>query len=160
MADTRGMRIEPRHPADTDRCPCGSGDTFGSCCGPLLRGERRASTAEALMRSRYTAYATQDADHLLRSWLPRTSPSYDELTASLAEEMRWLRLEIRATEGGGPFDAEGVVEFTAICRTPEGRRELRERSTFTKVDGAWQYVAGELTDVPGRREGRPGTGPR
>lgn len=145
------MPLATQHPADDARCPCGTGDTFGACCGPLLRGERAAATAEALMRSRYTAYATRDADHLLRSWLPRTSPSYAELQESLADGLRWLRLDILATEGGGPFDAEGVVEFTAIAKGPQGRRELRERSTFTRVDGAWQYVAGELRDVPGAR---------
>lgn len=144
------MRIQPTYPEDDQRCPCGTGDTFGSCCGPLLRGERKAATAEALMRSRYTAYAVKDADHLLRSWHPSTSPSFGDLTQSLAEDMRWLRLQIQATTGGGPFDSEGTVDFVAIARTDKGRRELRELSTFVREEGSWLYVSGELTNAPGR----------
>ena len=32
---------------DTDRCPCLSGDAFGDCCAPLLRGAALAVTAGA-----------------------------------------------------------------------------------------------------------------
>ena len=37
-------------------CPCGKGPSLDECCGPIVRGERLADTAEALMRARYTAY--------------------------------------------------------------------------------------------------------
>ena len=49
-------------------CPCGSGRAFGACCGPALSGERPAPTAEALMRSRYTAFTLRDTAYLLASW--------------------------------------------------------------------------------------------
>lgn len=143
------MSISPTPLEDSARCPCGSGDTYGDCCGPLLAGTKRAPTAEALMRSRFTANVVQDADHLLRTWHPRTSPSYRDLESSFEDGFVWRRLLITATEAGGPFDSEGVVEFTAIARTPQGRRELRERSTFVREDGAWLYVSGELTNAPG-----------
>ena len=42
-----------------DRCPCGTGETYDECCGRYLADGRRAPTAEALMRSRYTAFATR-----------------------------------------------------------------------------------------------------
>ena len=48
-------------------CPCGSGRAFGACCGPALSGERPAPTAEALMRSRYTAFTLHDTAYLLAS---------------------------------------------------------------------------------------------
>lgn len=144
------MRIQPLTLDDTSRCPCGSGDAHGACCGPLLAGTRRAATAEALMRSRFTAHVVQDADHLLRTWHPSTSPSYRDLTRSVGDEMEWKRLLITETSGGGPFDDEGIVEFTAIARTPEGRRELRERSRFVREDGRWLYVSGELKNAPSR----------
>ena len=44
----------------TGACPCGSLLAYAVCCGPLLTGERHAETAEALMRSRYTAFAVAD----------------------------------------------------------------------------------------------------
>jgi SEC-C motif-containing protein len=117
---------------------------LGACCGPVLRGARRAPTAEALMRSRYTAFALRDLEHLLRSWHPSTAPARDELAASLAEEVRWLRLEIHGTQAGGPFDDAGVVEFSAISKSPHGRSVQRERSRFVREDGAWLYLDGEL----------------
>lgn len=144
------MSIDVKHPADDDRCPCGSGDTFGSCCGPLLRGERKAGTAEALMRSRYTAFATRDLEHALRSWHPDSRPERAVLAQSMGEEMRWLRLDVRAVTGGGPFDDEGTVEFMAITRTPQGRRELHEISHFVRDSGIWLYVRGDLGALRGR----------
>ncbi|MGP9538924.1 YchJ family protein [Brachybacterium sp. AOP43-C2-M15] len=135
---------------DDARCPCGSGDDFGTCCGPVLRQERRAGTAQALMRSRYTAFAVRDLEHLLRSWHPSTAPDRDDLAASLEQEVRWLRLEIRGTSAGGPFDDAGTVEFVAISRSPQGRQVQRENSRFVREGGAWLYVDGE---VDGRVDG-------
>lgn len=120
---------------DDSRCPCGSGDISGTCCGPVLRQERRAATAVALMRSRYTAFTVRDVDHLLRTWHPRTRPDRADLTASLAEEVRWLRLDVLATGAGGPFDDAGTVEFTAVSKGPHGRQEQHELSRFVRVDG-------------------------
>jgi SEC-C motif domain protein len=54
-------------------CPCGAGPSYDRCCGPLHDGAP-APTAEALMRSRYSAFAVGRADHLFRSWHPRTRP--------------------------------------------------------------------------------------
>ena len=138
------MTASPAPLPDDARCPCGSGDVLGACCGPVLRGQRRAPTAEALMRSRYTAFAVRDLEHLLRSWHHSTAPAREELAASLAEEVRWLRLEIHGTEAGGPFEDAGVVDFSAISKGPGGRSVQRERSRFVREDGAWLYLDGEL----------------
>ena len=51
-------------------CPCGSGTAYGACCGPLHDGAP-APTAEALMRSRYTAYALDRTDQAAATWSPR-----------------------------------------------------------------------------------------
>lgn len=140
------MPLTPLPPltSTSDRCPCGTGDVIGDCCGPLLAGSRKAATAEQLMRSRFTAFARIDVDHALRSWHPRTCPSWKELSTSLSDGTRWLRLEVLSTEGGGPFDAEGTVEFRAHAKTEQGRRVLHERSRFVREDGAWVYLSGEV----------------
>lgn len=130
--------------ADETRCPCGSGDIYGACCGPILGQQRRAATAAALMRSRYTAFTLRDADHLLRSWHPRTRPARAELVDSLSPEVRWLRLDVLSTTAGGPFDDAGTVEFIAISKGPRGREEQHELSRFVREDGAWFYLDGEL----------------
>ncbi|MEU4343051.1 YchJ family metal-binding protein [Nocardia sp. NPDC023852] len=120
------------------RCPCGQGGTFDDCCGPVLRGERAAATAAALMRSRYTAFAVADVDYLLRSWHPRTRPP----EVALDPARRWLFLEVRAAERGGLFDDTGTVEFVAHYRDADGRGALHEVSRFARFEGAWVYLDG------------------
>ena len=122
--------------SDVDRRPCTSGVVFGDCCGPLLAGTRRAGTAQALMRSRFTAFAVGDADYLLHSWHPGTRPR----TLDLDDSLDWYRLDIHSAGGGTPFEKTGDVEFTAYY-CADGRREtLREHSRFERVDGEWKYV--------------------
>ncbi|MBF6364561.1 hypothetical protein IU433_10630 [Nocardia puris] len=121
-------------------CPCRRGEPFELCCGPALSGDKPAPTAEALMRSRFTAFATGDADYLLRSWSARTRPA----TIDLDPGQRWLFLEVLRTERGGPFDDTGVVEFVAHYRDDRGRGELHEVSRFVREDGAWMYLDGVI----------------
>ncbi|WP_062984314.1 YchJ family protein [Nocardia anaemiae] len=124
---------------ESQPCPCKRGEAFGACCGPVLAGERSAGTAEALMRSRYTAFVVGDTEYLLRSWHPRTRPK----TLELDPAQRWLFLEILRTERGGPFDDTGIVEFLAHYKA-DRRGSLHEVSTFTRVDGAWVYLDGVI----------------
>ena len=56
--------------SDDALCPCGSGKTYAQCCGPIIGGQSLAVEAEQLMRSRYTAYVTHNADYLIDSWHP------------------------------------------------------------------------------------------
>ncbi len=122
----------------TPACPCGSGRAYAACCGPLHAGEP-APTAEALMRSRFSAFARGDAAYLLASWHPSTRPR--ELI--LEPDVVWRRLQIVDTVAGGPDDAEGVVEFRASYRGPEGAGLLHERSRFVRAEGRWAYLDGE-----------------
>ena len=126
---------------DAAACPCGSGEHFGGCCAPVLRGEP-APTAERLMRSRYTAFAVGDADHLIASWHPRTRP--DDVT--IDPDVHWTGLRIDDIEAGGEADAEGVVEFTATWVEGAGRDAvtgaLHERSRFARRAGRWWYIDG------------------
>ena len=119
-------------------CPCGSGLAYGACCEPLHHGVP-AETAEALMRSRYSAFAVGHIDHLFRTWHPRTRPP--DVTPDPAVE--WLGLEIARTVAGGPTDEVGEVEFRARYRA--GGRELvhHETSRFERRAGRWVYVDGD-----------------
>jgi len=127
---------------DDARCPCLSGATYGACCGPLHRGVRNAATAEALMRSRYSAFAVGDAGYLRATWHPTTRPASLELDAGL----QWRRLDVVATSAGGPFDDAGIVEFVAHHRdAATGERgRLREVSRFVREGGRWFYVDGDV----------------
>lgn len=124
---------------DATPCPCGSGESYAGCCGALHEGAA-APTAVALMRSRFSAFALGLARYLLVSWHPSTRPA--EL--DLEDGTEWRRLQIVDTVAGGADDAEGVVEFRASYRAPEGAGLLHERSRFTRVDGRWVYVDGDI----------------
>lgn len=122
-------------------CPCGTGGTYDACCGPLHRGAAQATTAEQLMRSRYSAYAVGEVDHVFRSWHPRTRPA----DLAPAPDLVWQGLEILEVVAGGADDDEGVVEFRARFSTPAGAGELRERSRFVRRAGRWVYVEGQVS---------------
>lgn len=122
-------------PSPESRCPCGSGEVYGGCCGPLHAGQA-APTAERLMRSRFSAFAIGDAAYLLASWHPSTRPSALELDDGL----RWYRLDILDRVAGGLLDTEGVVEFDAHYRGAE-KGVLHERSRFVRDTGRWSYLS-------------------
>jgi SEC-C motif-containing protein len=125
---------------DKRACPCGSGHPYRGCCRPLHEG-RPAPTAEALMRSRFSAFALGNAGYLLTSWHCDTRPKRLELD----DTVTWRRLQIVDTESGGPDDDTGVVEFRAQYVQEGGRHILHERSRFTRTrDGAWRYVDGDV----------------
>ena len=117
-------------------CPCGSGQRFVACCGPVVQGEAAAPTAEALMRSRFTAFATGNAGYLAASWAPETRPS----DLHVVPERRWVRLEIIDTVAGRQLDTDGIVEFRAHWEQGAASGVLAERSRFRRDAGRWLYV--------------------
>jgi SEC-C motif domain protein len=127
----------------TELCPCGSGKTYAACCGLCHRGEP-AKSAEALMRSRYCAYALGLVDYILKT----THPEHPD--AKRPEEIR--RKEIKefctttAFKGLKILDVQGdQVKFTAFLHMDGKDFSFTEKSTFEKVDGNWLYLKGELS---------------
>lgn len=134
-------------------CPCGSGRDLDQCCGPIVSGAAPAPTAEALMRSRYTAFTMGLVDHIERSHAPEARADFNRPEAeNWASESRWDGLEVRAVEAGGEGDQTGVVEFVARYRRAGHPFVHHERATFRREEGAWVYVDGELNPkAPPRR---------
>lgn len=130
-------------------CPCGSGKTLDQCCRLAISGERPAETAQALMRSRYTAYTLGEEAYLLASWHPQTRPA--SLDLELAD-LVWTGLEIVQCQAGEASDQRGVVEFIAHYEKGGRQGQVHETSRFEKQAEAWLYVDGDLkTDQkPGR----------
>jgi SEC-C motif-containing protein len=123
----------------TATCPCGLGRPYAACCGPLHAGAI-AESAEALMRSRYSAYVLGDIDYLLASWHADTRP--DRLDLGDVAATRWLGLEVRRHAMTGADSA--IVEFVARYKSggaPAVR--LHELSRFVREDGRWFYVDGD-----------------
>lgn len=124
-------------------CPCGSGKPLAECCAPYIAGETLAPTAEALMRSRYTAHALVNVPYLMQTLHPKTRKNFSlENVQSFAEEADWQKLEILRTEAGGPNDTQGVVEFKAHYRNKAGVQVHHEVSDFEKVGDAWYFKTG------------------
>ncbi|MBI4806458.1 MAG: YchJ family protein [Desulfovibrio sp.] len=130
---------------DKDPCPCGSERSLSECCGPIVSGKSLAPTAEALMRSRYSAYALGDMAHLKRSLDPRWHATFDEPGAKeWSEKATWKGLTVLSTKAGQEGDEEGEVEFVARFEMDGEEQQMRERARFRKKGGEWRYLDGKV----------------
>ncbi len=110
---------------DTAPCPCGRCEpaakrqprpvAFGNCCAPLLRGQQAAADAQALMRSRYSAYVLGDLAYLRSSWHPSTCPP----DLSLDDDVQWLGLKIERYHPTSATEAEVVPLTGQPDRVPD-----------------------------------------
>ena len=124
-------------------CPCESGQIYNKCCGPLLAGIAYASTAEALMRSRYTAYIEENVNYLAQTWHPDYRPRSMEMSK---DHKKWLGLKIKSAKGGETGAGKGVVEFVARFKVGGKGHRLHEISQFVREGGRWYYTSGETLD--------------
>jgi len=115
-------------------CPCSSGKPFAHCCGLYLSGRAYPNTAEALMRSRYSAYVTGNLPYLRKTWHPDTCP---ELGAADLQT-QWTRLEVLRSKQGLK---KSVVEFRAWYLGNDIEHAMREVSLFRLYRKRWVYVA-------------------
>jgi SEC-C motif-containing protein len=125
-------------------CLCGSGLDYAECCGQYHSGEKAAPTAEALMRSRFTAYARQDEAYLLATWDAATRPAAIDFSREKAE---WRKLEIVGTKKGGIKDNKGLVEFKAYFLQDGEEHVMNEASRFTRINGRWFYLDGIVKSI-------------
>ena len=136
-------------------CPCNSGREYEACCGPVIGGESPAATPEALMRSRYSAFALKKIDHLKESLHPDLRSDHDpEATKRWADKSEWVNLEFVDTTGGGADDDAWTVEFIATYRQKGATHAHHEVAEFSRHKGRWYYTDGKMV-TPGtlRNEG-------
>lgn len=123
-------------------CPCrGAVDAlpYDTCCGRHHSG-LPAPTAEALMRSRYSAFVLDELDYLLATWHTSTRP------ASLIPNppgLKWLGLEVRRHALIDSHHA--TVEFVARHKLGGRAQRRQEVSRFVREEGRWFYVDGNDT---------------
>ena len=131
-------------PPTTPPCPCrteqGPPLAYADCCGRYHAGPLalQAPTAEALMRSRYSAFVLKLPDYLLATWHPSTRPSSLDLNDA---GLKWLGLAVKTFEVQD--DTHATVEF--IARSKQGGRahRLHEVSRFVWEEGRWFYLEGD-----------------
>jgi SEC-C motif domain protein len=136
-------------------CHCGLPESYDDCCGRYHRGEATAPTAEALMRSRYSAFVEGEIDYLETSLLPGERDDFDhDSSAQWAKKSTWLGLDIINVEQGGEGDTEGVVEYVANFKAGKQTMKHHEIGYFAKSEGVWYYSNGEMVAPETfRREG-------
>ena len=136
----RSRSVKPLQKPNTSDCLCGSGKSAESCCHAYHAGAT-APTAEALMRSRYVAYALGLEPYLLETWHISTRPAELKLDE---DPPRWLGLSIKRYEQQ-EIDL-ATVEFVARYKIGGRAYRLHETSRFVREDGRWFYIDGEIKE--------------
>lgn len=129
---------------DQTQCICDSGDLYEDCCGQYHSGKKSAATAEALMRSRFTAFSMRNEDYLLETWDPKTRPAKVDFSRDTAD---WQRLEIVSKKKGAAKDLKGIVEFKAFYLMDGEEHAMNEISRFRKINGRWFYLDGVVKSI-------------
>lgn len=135
------------------KCPCTSGADYAACCEPIITQQRKAKTAEQLMRSRYTAYALGHIDWILESQSPDGRRFVDrQSTEQWSRKATWHRMEVLSVQDGGEDDVEGFVDFKAYYTLGGEDITHHEVASFRKEDGVWYFVDGiEVKPRPFKR---------
>jgi SEC-C motif domain protein len=129
----------------TATCPCGGTSSstlpLSACCGRYHLGPEhlKAPTAEALMRSRYSAYVLGLTDYLLATWHPSTRPASVEADPP---GLTWLGLQVRSHEMQDATHA--TVDFVARSKQGGRAQRMQEKSRFIFESGFWFYVDGDV----------------
>ncbi|MBC7284898.1 YchJ family protein [Hoeflea sp.] len=120
-------------------CPCGSNLDLATCCGRYHAGTP-APTAEALMRSRYAAYALANLDYIAATCAGPAAAGFNRTELELSQlGTQWMGLEIVGTKKGRETDTEGTVRFTARYRHNGAEAALSETSEFRRIETRWFY---------------------
>jgi SEC-C motif domain protein len=148
-------KTDNKEPIESQPCPCGSGKTYGLCCGPVHKGLRVAATSEELMRARFSAHALDDYAFLHRTYRPTAgTPFVPEADNPTTE---WTRLEIHGT-GPGKAPDYAFVEFSAYGLEQGVEHVLHEKAEFLNEKGAWIYTKalreGPAPTVSSKKAGR------
>jgi len=125
-------------------CPCGRALPYEACCGILHQrfdesGRLSAPDAEALMRSRYSAFVLNQLDYLLASWHASRRPAALQPNEA---GLKWLGLEVK--KHLRQDENHATVEFVARSKLGGRAQRLHETSRFVREDGAWFYLDGDI----------------
>jgi len=134
-----------------DICPCNKNNSYSECCGVLHKRQSIASTAEMLMRSRYSAWALHLIDYIFdTTWPFQKQLLNKEEMEKWSSKIEWIKLVVDETKDGGVYDDLGMVKFTANYTVLEvDKNEIHyETSYFIKQSNVWFYVYPDMYDKP------------
>lgn len=146
-------------------CFCGSEFAFEDCCASVIQ-QQHAQSPEQLMRSRFSAYCTKQANYLEQTWhsSQRAHNRADAILA-FAQSVHFVKLTIRQATSERPsrfvqpmlnqaYDQVGYVEFVASFIADERLQHLHEISRFVKEGDHWFYLDGTLLPTSAEKLGR------
>ncbi|MFC4476438.1 YchJ family protein [Flavobacterium chungangensis] len=124
---------------ESKKCFCDTGLLFENCCGLYLTDNQKAPSALTLMRSRYSAYATHNADYLMETTYISERKYYSKSEIlRWAVSNKWQKLEILSF-------SENTVEFKAYFLDSDNKPQTHyEFSTFKFENNEWYYVDGKF----------------
>jgi SEC-C motif-containing protein len=97
-----------------------------------------AKDALTLMKSRYSAFAMQKIDYIIKT--STFQKDFDDLLA-FAKSCEFLALNILSFEKNGD---EAYVTFNATIECNGADASFGEKSRFIREDGVWLYESGEI----------------
>lgn len=125
------------------QCPCCSGNNYNDCCGQFISKANFPESPEQLMRSRYTAYAIANIDYIFDTMREKALKGADRAESlKWSKTSNWLGLEIIEASDVDSSSDYGEVKFVAKFIQDNKQHELKEHSSFKKIDGRWYYVGG------------------
>ncbi|MCA9614964.1 MAG: YchJ family metal-binding protein [Polyangiales bacterium] len=141
-------------------CPCGSGRPYGECCGVYHAGEE-PPTAEALMRSRFSAFAKRDFDYVWKTLHADHAEKRDGADrATWLEEirkgtklLRYKKLRVLDVSEGPDVEGYHHVLFHVLVMRNRQDVSFAEDSRFQHDGEGWRYVDGTL--LPNRQLPKP-----
>ena len=152
---------------DTVPCPCGTGKTYGECCGPLHRGQESCTTMTDVLRSRYSAFSFRNIKYVMDT-THKTCRDYREDRIAWAKDLNkagmfdsfeFTKLEAGPEEASSDDENEGFMEFKVTLTAKKDdfvtdataalagqETVIRERSRFLRdaEDGTWLYASGDV----------------
>lgn len=112
-----------------------------ACCERGHKDLSAVSTAEQLMRSRYSAFVLANGSYLMDSHHSTTRPIKERKSIEAwAKSVSWIRLEVLDSEKGGVNDQKGTVTFNAYFFENGKVDVIHEKSEFVKENGLWMYL--------------------
>ena len=129
---------------DAALCPCRAAHDaplYPACCGRYHAGalHLQAPDAQALMRSRYSAFVLGLTAYLRDTWHASTRPALIEPDPP---GLKWLGLDLRHHE---MQDADhATVAFVARSKLDGRAHRLVETSRFVREGGRWFYIDGDM----------------
>ncbi len=129
-------------------CPCGSGNLLDACCGHYHAGTP-APDAQALMRSRYSAYVLGLVDYLVATTLPAQQADLDK--AAMAA---W---SARAPGWGWRWKAPkcwAASRSTGLSPSPHAGTTRMAITSTVNVRRSYSMPGAGTSSTYGRAEGR------